>query len=131
MSRQADERKNMGKQTAKSGQKAKAKLFVSFHPTKEEKEYLRSLDTSLEDDLESLKFFMAEGHKITVGYSKNTGAVYATLREGTDDWEQARSVSAWHSEAGMALRALIYGVLHYHPKFPNLATSQAEFDLEW
>jgi len=121
MSRQADEsRSRKAPAPAKTTRETKTTPYIAFHPTKEQKEFLREQEDSLEDLLGGLVSFLREGHKIQIGLSERTGAIYATLRERSDDWKTAISVSAFHAEPGMALRSLCYFVVVCHPRFPSV-----------
>jgi hypothetical protein len=85
----------------------------------------------LEDLLESLSSLLQAGHKMTMGHSTYNNAYFCSLREGINDWESARAVSAWHIEPGMALRTLCYALEVRFPDFPELGDGWHQEDLVW
>jgi hypothetical protein len=132
MSRVVEEAKSPKvKKSGQNGKKNSQKRFISFHPTKEEKEHIRTMDESLDDSLVGIRPWLAEGHKITLGFSANNEACYASIRESHDDWTRARALSAWHADPDVALRSLCYALVSRFPTFPEIGTGEGDYDLDW
>lgn len=132
MSRVAEETKaSKSRKPKTNGNKTYVKRFISFHPTKEEKEYIRAMEESLEDCLVGLRPWLEDGHKLTIGWSGKNDACFASIRESTDNWRDARAVSAWHADPDVALRSLCYAITSRFPAFPEIEFGQADYELDW
>jgi hypothetical protein len=132
MSRQVDEKKyRLSDTKSKDGLQKTRKRFASFHPTKEQKEFLRGQEDALEDLLIGLSSHLQKGCKVTLGHSEYNNAYYCSIRENTANWQDARAVSAWHVEPDMALRTLCYALQVKFTSFPDLGEGWTEEDLNW
>jgi hypothetical protein len=132
MSRSVEEAKNSRKKGGpNNGRKANQKRFVSFHPTKEEKEHIRTMEESLDDCLVGIRPWLATGCKLTIGFSDKNDACYASIREHNDNWRDARALSAWHADPDVAVRSLCYAVVSRYPSFPEIDLNQEDYDLDW
>lgn len=132
MSRVVEEAKaHKNGKNGKSSTERQVRRFLSFHPTKDQKEYLRTQDEGLDDLLVGIRPYLEDGHKITIGYSEKNKACYASIRENHQDWQQARAISAWHADADMALRSLCYAIVSQYPSFPDFTVDEETFDLNW
>jgi len=94
--------------------------FVTFHPTKDQRKFIREGEESLDDLLTSLQPYFRAGCKLVVQYVESSSSCVAVLRETTADWKEARSVSAFHVDSDIALRTLHYAIVTQYPKFPDI-----------
>ena len=105
--------------------------MLTYHPTSMEKETLQACAIDLEKDLETLELFFQRGCVLSVGERLDSGAIYATLRQKTEDWQTAPSLSAWHSTAQGAVRGLTFALRERYAEFPDLAFDSKAFKDEW
>lgn len=132
MSRMRDEQKANGSSgRSKPYIPAPKVSYLAYHPTKDEKEFLRSQDEPLDILLAGIKGLLDAGHKLTVGKAQATGAYYASLRQGDVPFEQSICLSAFHGEPGMAVRALLHFQSVYHPNFPQTGAASWLEELNW
>lgn len=105
--------------------------FVSFNPTKEEKETLKSSQMTLEEVMLSIESCLQDGHKVTLQYHSDHDCYSAVVRDGTVPWEQALALSCWHHSLERALRMLDYCLTIKHPEFPRGVFETSYNDLYW
>lgn len=94
--------------------------FVAFHPTKEEKEKLQS-DASLDSSwaAEVLESCLAEGARLSFSYRPENRAVVAMIRDGTVEFNQSTTLSAFQASLEKAIIALAFFVRYHYPHFPD------------
>lgn len=113
-----------------SGRQKYPNMFT-FHPTAEQKKLLKSSPMDLEKDLENADTFLSRGCVLSIGQRLDTGSCYATMREKTDNWKEARAVSAWHAEPAKALKALMFILTSELAEFPEVEFKPSSFDEDW
>lgn len=104
---------------------------MTFHPTVSEKEMLKNTVTDSERDLETLGTFMDRGCSLSLGVRVDSGSYYATIREKSNDWMSAMSLSAWHSTPQGALKGLAFALRTRYDDFPETALPGNEMEDEW
>jgi len=132
MSRQSNEANE--RQLNKLKQKADKPLFpnmFTFHPTVEEKRTLQEREVDPIKDLSILSQAFLNGCMLTIGVRIDTGSYYATIREKTDDWKNAKAISAWHSLPDQALAGLAYCLEVRFPDFPHCDMGTRQWQDEW
>jgi len=105
--------------------------MMTFHPTAEEKESLKNSPADPQKDLEILEDFIVRNCTLSIGCRLDSGAFYATLREKTENWTEARSLSAWHTSPAQALRGLAFALDTRFDQFPDIEVNGAGFLDEW
>jgi len=132
MSRINDETRYPAKKKlwGKSGEKPLSALYA-YHPTKSHREAIRQDPRPLGDLISVAGGWLSQGCKITLGYREENSAFYAIIREGSDNWESARAVSAWHSQLETALAVLVYYLESVNPEWPDKVNSWAQEEFDW
>lgn len=108
------------------------KNYVNFHPTKEEKDELKDEQKfNLEWGLLVISNYLDGRASLSVGYAGRTDSYYATLREKSDNWQDARSLSCFHSDPSRAIIGLAFSLERHYDDFPNVESTIQPRDLEW
>lgn len=131
MSRQADEAKYQSR--GKRGQAAnpsRSSRFVAYHPTKAEKDQIRSLGDGYAYGGNRGISLLQEGHKLTIGYKPEQEAFYVMLREGGKAWDEAVTISFWHSDLETCFKQMAFALATVFEDFPDLAALPPE-DNSW
>lgn len=125
-------KENRQKSTNKRTSSPKYPNMMTFHPTTQEKEVLATLGVDLEKALELLSGVM-EAHNctLTMGCRLDSGTFYATIRQKTNNWETAPSLSSWHSKPEKALMGLYIALQDRYNEFPEIEGSTSDFKDEW
>lgn len=105
--------------------------MITYHPTTEEKEILKSLPLDLDKALDSMRVYIERGATLSIGVRLDSGAYYATIRAKSDDWKTAPAVSAWHSDPAKALLALSFAMENKFEDFPEINGKGQQFIDEW
>lgn len=98
--------------------------FVSFRPTKEDKEAIRADQTPLDVLLGELATWVEDGHKLTLGFRPENSAFYLSLREGGAEYSDAVSLSVWHTDLLTCFYAMKHALRGRYSDFPAI-----QFDL--
>lgn len=104
--------------------------IVTFSPTKEQKEMLKSGILDEAKSIEVLDRVILEGNKVSLGYSSDRNGFYAITRDGNPDWQKTISVSAWGSTLSRAMISLAYYHREVNPGFPE-GVQLPMFSDEW
>lgn len=118
------------RQDKKTQQGASNGIFT-WHPTSEQKDFLREGGLDWFETFEVLTGALNRGLKITLGMRLENGSVYAIAREGGTAWDSSRAVSVWHAEPGPALRALAYYLRDVNPHFPEGLGDDTRLKFDW
>lgn len=130
LERLAEEKKSRAanKRAAKhNGQNAN---FIAFRPTREEKEQIRSDSSTVLEVLTLLSTWVEDGHKLILGHKPENGAFYLALREGGAPFDQAVTLSVWHTDPVTCLFALKHALVGRYSSFPQVQVDLF-VDLEW
>lgn len=131
--RASDEKRYGGKgKVGKNGENSsgsKGKL-VTFSPTKEQKDDLKSGIIDEAKAVEVLDRCLMEGNKVSLGFSQDRNGFFAIVREGGQDWQKCISVSVWAGTLARAIVVLGYYLREVNPEFPN-SVQLPLFDDEW
>jgi hypothetical protein len=131
MSRQNDEKKYP---PAKAGPKGPLPQGPSrpftFHPTEAQRISLRENPMNSGEAWSVISEWVERGCKLIVGYKAENAAFYALLREGTDNWQEGKAISVFHSQLEKCFAGLSFYLLHVNPEWPasNGGWTQTEFD---
>lgn len=93
--------------------------LVNFSPTESHKNSLREGAIGLVDALGSIEDALTMGCRLSVGVAVDKGGAFVILREPTDDWENALSVSFWAVSVEKAIMLCGYYLSHVNPSFPE------------
>lgn len=106
--------------SAKTTPRAETKgKLVTFSPTKEHKEMLRTEALVLEDALSLLQTYCEDGVRVSSGYNADQRGFFLIIREGRSDWRDAVSVSFWGSSLDRVLVLAAFYLTHVCPEFPH------------
>lgn len=133
MSRLVDEKKYSRKKKEPESRKSTGSLsnFVSFNPTKEQREAIKSSSLSLTENLDYLSTWLQEGHKLSINYNREQEAYGIFLRDGNADWREAVVLSCWHVDWERAISMLCFALNNVHTDFPHINRTRESADLEW
>ena len=104
----------------KKGKSNKTSSLFSFHPNKDQREELKKWTADLDKDLEFLMTFLEDNCLLSVGYKAENASYFALLKDRSVQWDQAASVSVWHTDLPRALLGLTYYLKEVNPEFPKV-----------
>lgn len=105
--------------------------FVSFQPTKEEKEIIRNGYVDLDKTLDCLEAFLLQGHKLTISYVVGRMSYCVGIRDGSVDWSQAVVVNCWHINLQRAFAMLHYALAEVYTNFPDIDGAHPGAEDDW
>ena len=105
--------------------------LVSFSPTKEQKQEIKTQSVPLDEILDFLSTYLQDGHKLSIQYHLATESYFWLLREGHREWNRAAALSAWHVDYHRAGQMLYHALHTSYNQFPVLGLEQDNIDLEW
>lgn len=111
--------------------KSRISRLISFNPTDAQKETIKNDQRSISDVLASIEACLQDGHVINVKYQDKYDAFSVIIREASDDWTTALSLSVWHNSLDRALRILSYALTIVYPEFPLGVERQAYSETDW
>jgi len=132
MSRAADEKqyKNKGTTAPEPARKAKSRYIV-YRPGKEEREAIKADKSLLGQVMQRLAMWAVKDAKLTIGHKAENDAFFVHLTDLGVDWQQAVTLSVWHSDWETALRTLDYGLRTRYEQFPDVQLELFPDDLNW
>lgn len=119
---------------AKSSSKKKARYagnFLSFQPTKAEKEILRSQPMTWEEIQDILLTWLQNGFVLSWKWETERDVYLCTLRSPADNWEDASYLTARHRDLTRSLMTLCYGLSTKFQNFSDWTLSNTDEDLNW
>jgi len=118
-----------------AGREAPAKKlrsrYVVYRPSKEERELIRADKTSLSAVISALAKWVLKDAKLTIGHKAENDAYFVHLTDLGVDWQEAVTLSVWHSDWETALRSLDYGLKTHYTEFPDIQLELFPDDLSW
>lgn len=105
--------------------------FVSFHPTKEQREQIKEQSYELEGILDFLSTWLNDGFKLTIQYNEAQEAYCVMLRDGKSEWQSARVLSCWHVDWARALQTLVFALETVYTHFPDIPEGAKKEELDW
>jgi len=132
MSRVSDEKqyKNKGTTVSAAPRKGKSRYIV-YRPTKEEREAIKADKAPLGSVMHRLTMWATKDAKITVGHKAENDAYFVHLTDLGVDWQEAITLSVWHSDWETAIRTLDYGLRTRYETFPDIQLELFPDDLSW
>lgn len=132
MSRQNDEKRyaGKGKSNGNSATAGQTPIFT-FHPTKEQKEHIRSVKRPLSETLDTLSKYLEQGCKLTLGFSPQQMSYYVIIRSNTEKWDESLALSAWHSDLPTAIAALEYCLMTVATDYPESLPKAYQTSYDW
>lgn len=129
--RVADEKKYKDRKKTLRGSNGTTNNFLSFNPTKEQKQAIRNSGLTLADNLDYLSTWLMAGNKISWQYSKEQEAWAVFFRQGDVDWREALVLSCWHVDYEIAIGMLAYALNNVFSSWPVVADHQKLNDVDW
>lgn len=129
LERVEEERKSKKKRSSAGSSRSSA--FITFHPTKEQKEVLKELPWGPLEALDNLAFWLERGHKFTLIQKPDNGSFCAMLRENTKNWQEALTLTCWHAQPERALVGLVWALENLYPEFPDVKERIVPVDDDW
>jgi len=132
MSRVNDERKykNPGTTQTRSAKKPTSK-YVVFRPNTIERETIKADKAPIERVMASMAKWVQRDAKLTIGHKAENGAYFVHLTDLGVDWQEAVTLSVWHSDLETALRTMYYGLCTAYEAFPDIQLALFSDDLSW
>lgn len=103
----------------------------TYHPTVAEREVLRARLFDWPKFRDIVERMLERGCTLSVGQRLDTGSCYATIREKTLKWEEARGLSAWHIDVERALLGLQFALETRYEDFPDIDPVEWKDDGDW
>ena len=126
-----DSRKD--KRRSEGGNKAQIKpknSIFTFHPTKEQREDIRSIPDDVSRDLDSISAVLSNGCTLSLGYDGNRGNYFCLVRKKQEEWATAPAISVFHSQVDQALKGVAYYLREVNEEWP-MVLPRIEFNDEW
>lgn len=132
MSREADEKMigRRGKSKPKSQSKASG-LFVSFHPTKAERDAIKQMDFSYQDLYELLSSLPDAGLFIKITANQSGEALCAIVGEAGRGYNEGPILACFHVDIEMLLRQVKYMLSVKWPNYPAQAPTSTQLEFDW
>jgi len=105
--------------------------YVVYRPSKEEREFIRADKTSLSVVIAALAKWVLKDAKLTVGHKAENDAYFVHLTDLGVDWQEAVTLSVWHSDWETALRSLEHGLKTRFTEFPDVQLELFPDELSW
>jgi hypothetical protein len=93
--------------------------FVVIRPTKEERDAISSLDQAAVACWIELAALLTQGHKLTLGHREENGSFFLHLREGGVEWDEAITLSVFHTELFRCFQIMAWALREKYPYFPD------------
>lgn len=132
MSRVNDEKRY--RQSSTTGEKPARKpgsRYIVYRPSKEERELIKADKKPLSAVMTALSKWVTRDCKLTIGHKAENDAFFAHLTDLGVEWQQAITLSVWHSDWETALRTLEQGLATRYAEFPDIQLELFPDDLSW
>jgi hypothetical protein len=132
MSRVSDEKQYKNRGTIAQAEPRRGKSrYIVYRPTKEEREAIKADKAPLASVMQRLTMWVQKDAKLTIGHKAENDAYFAHLTDLGVDWQNAITLSVWHSDWETALRTLDYGLRTRYEQFPDIQLELFPDDLNW
>lgn len=132
MSRQADERKyRAGSKNGQNGPTKRKSTYVVYRPNTEERTAVRADKSPLSDVVLRLIEWTQRDAKIVIGFRAENESHFVHLTDLSVDWQEALTLSVFHSDAETALRTLDHGLRSRYSGFPDIQMDLFPDDTTW
>lgn len=105
--------------------------FISFNPTKDQKQAIRQSGLTLADNLDYLSTWLTLGHKLSWIYNREQEAWAVFIRDGSADWREALVLSCWHVDYELAIAMMAYALNNVYTSFPAVEIGKSQRDIDW
>jgi hypothetical protein len=125
--------KESGKRMKKKGKgnDVQKSPFATFHPTAQEREFLKEDAPSLSDALSTISEFCKDNIQFSLGYKAENSGYFAMVRDKVGDWTEQACLSYWNSDPEKAVIGLAFALQGRYSNFPNLQIGLPGFTDEW
>lgn len=117
----------------KTTQKSKdwSNNFISFSPTKVDKEEAMKLLSSFQETVEFLATYTEDQQKIKIDWDDRNSCYRADLMTVTEDWKDAVHLTARHTDIVKALCLLHVALRDHYPAWPITPMAADKVDTDW
>lgn len=131
LERVEEEKKRKGGHKQTSSQSLTTGTYLSFNPTKEEKEILKEMKVDYVEFLDFISTYLQDGYRLTWKFMPAQEAYVWSLSEANSDWRTNRVLTCWHVDFEKALKMLYFALNNRFKGWPDLMPPGAVNDLEW
>lgn len=106
---------------------ARSRIFT-YHMTESQRKEILTTGYSIGEVLTDMNEWVRMGYQLRMGMSGDSTSTFCMIREQTQDWQQSRAVSFFHSDLSKAIAGLWWYLSRVNPDWPDIPLNQDDSD---